>query len=175
MNDADFGPMTVTVNNSESPLAWLRRRKGRDGQPMVGAEEYAAGERLRSDYERGQLRPRVTANWTATVAAKRRDGGVGAVELTEAAMAARQRVQNALRAVDKEFAGPLVDLCCFLKGLEEIERERHWPARSGKVMIRFGLARLARHYGLSRSAEGPEWSRRLVHWGADDYRPKIDG
>jgi hypothetical protein len=175
LSDPEQGAISVTVNHNESPLAWLRRRKGLDGRPMVGADEYAAGERLRADFERGQLRPRVTANWTATVASRRRHGGAGAVELTEAAMAARQRVENALRAVDKELAGPLVDLCCFLKGLEEIERERQWPARSGKVVIRFGLAGLARHYGLSRAAEGPEWSRRLLHWGSDDYRPKLGG
>jgi hypothetical protein len=175
LRDPDSGVFDVTVNHAESPLAWLRRRKGRDGEPMVSAHEYAAGERLRADYERGHLRPRVTANWTAAVAGKRRDGVGGVAELTETALAARRRVDAALRAVDREFAGLLVDLCCYLKGLEEIERERRLPARSAKVLVKLGLGRLARHYGLSPKAEGPDWSRKLLHWGTEDYRPRIDG
>ncbi len=173
--DPDLGRLTVTVNHDESPLAWLRCRKGRDGQRMIGAAEFTAGERLRCDYERGQLMPRVTANWTAAVASGRRDGGSGGVcDLTEVALGARQRVERALRAVGPEFAGVLVDFCCFLKGLEEIERAQRWPARSAKVVVRMGLSCLARHYGLLATANGPDRSRGLRHWGAEDYRPTID-
>ena len=173
--DGETGIHRATVNHDESPLAWLRRQKATGGKPWINAAEFAAGERLRSDYSRAQMLPRVTANWTAAVAAGRRAGAGGAVELTDAAMAARQRVDAALRAVDQEFAGVLLDVCCFLKGIEEMERGHGLPARTGKVVIRMGLARLARHYGLSPRAEGAEWSRRLLHWGADDYRPRIDG
>jgi hypothetical protein len=119
--------------------------------------------------------PRVTSNWTAAVAGKRRSGGAGGgVELTEAAIAARRRVEKALDWVGPEFAGPLADFCCFLKGLEEIERERQWPARSAKVILRLGLARLARHYGLAAVASGGAHAGVIRHWGADDYRPRID-
>jgi hypothetical protein len=168
-----LGRQTVTVNQDESPLAWLRRHKGKDGRPMVDAAEFTAGERLRSDYTRGQLMPRVTANWTASVAAGRRDGGAGGMaELTEAAIGARRRVEKALAAVGPEFAGVLVDFCCFLKGLEEIERERSWPARSAKLVIRLALSALARHYGLATAASGRAHGR-VLHWGADDYRPSL--
>ncbi len=170
------GRRTVTVNQDESPLGRLHRTKGRDGKPLVGPAEFAAGERLRADFTRGQLMPRVTANWSAAVAGGRRDGGAGGMaEMTDAVVAARQRVERALTATGPEFAGVLVDFCCFLKGIEEIERERSWPIRSAKLVIRLALASLARHYGLAPVGRGSGHGRKLVHWGSEDYRPVIDG
>jgi len=175
VTDPDLGSVSVVVNHDESPLSWLRRRKSRDGRPLIDAAEFAAGERLRSDYSRARIMPRVTANWSATVADKRRDGGAGGVaELTEVVIAARRRVEKALQSVGPEFAGLLVDFCCFLKGLEEIERERQWPARSAKVVLRLGLDILARHYGLAATASGRSRSGALRHWGTDDYRPTLE-
>jgi hypothetical protein len=160
----------VTVNPDESPLASLRRRKGRDGRPLIDAIQFSAGERLRADAERGQMVPRITANWRASVASGRRAGGVA--ELTEAALSARIRVEKALAAVGPDFAGLLLDACCFLKGMEAIERERGWPVRSAKLALQLALNALARHYGLAAEARGAE-ARRLRHWGAADYRPKL--
>ena len=175
LDDPDFGRRRATVNHDESPLAWLRRRKDRNGRPMIGADEFTAGERLRADHERARLMPRVTANWTATVAGKRRSGGGnnGMADLTDSALAARRRVEAALNALGPELAGLAVDFCCFLKGLEQIERERQWPARSAKVVLRLALAALARHYGLAARAKGPR-SSGVRHWGAEGYRPTID-
>ena len=173
LDDADFGRRRVTVNHDESPLAWLRRRKDANGRPMIDASAFAAGERLRTDYERAQLMPRVTANWTATVADKRRSGENGIADLTEAALGARRRVEVALASLEPEMANLAVDFCCFLKGLEQIESERQWPARSAKVVLRLTLAALARHYGLSTRARGPG-SAATRHWGAEGYRPTID-
>jgi hypothetical protein len=146
------GRSGVTLDASESPLAWLARRKGRDGEPLVGAIQFQAGERLRADFTRAHLMPRVTSNWTSSMARSRR--GAHSMNLADAVIAARQRVHRALDSIGPEFSGLLVDVCCFLKRLEDCERERHWPQRSGKVVLRLGLDRLARHYGYGAEARG---------------------
>ena len=161
---------SVAVNAAESPLAALARRRARDGQPFLAQGEFDAGERLRADYTRGQLVPRLGANWSAVTASGRRGGGAGGVaDLTDAALGARQRVDHALDAVGPELAGVLVDVCCFLKGLEQVEMERGWPVRSAKVVLKQALARLARHYDPGRAPRRD----RILHWGGEGYRPRI--
>lgn len=165
--DTGEGPTMVAVNLSESPLAQLMRRKDRDGGPFLSRAEFDAGERLRADYTRGQIMPRLGANWEASVSSGRREGGVG--DLTDVALAARMRVEKAIRAVGPELSGVLVDVCCFLKGMETVEIERGWPVRSAKIVLKGALGALDRHYNPER--ERPE--KRSFRWGAADYRPSI--
>lgn len=166
--DTGAGPDTVAVNWSESPLGQLMRRKGRDGAAFLTPAEFQAGERLRADYTRGQIMPRLGANWVASVSSGRRDGGIA--DLTDAALAARMRVEKAIRAVGPELSGILIDVCCFLKGMETVEVERGWPVRSAKIVLKTALGVLSRHYNPER---GGGRQRRMLHWGAADYRPSI--
>ncbi|NIX76869.1 ATPase [Microvirga sp. c23x22] len=153
----------VRMDAEESPLDWLRRRKGRDGEPMIDAACYQAGERLRTDIMLAGLLPGVTARWDAM---PRGGGPTSPSEATDRMIAARQRLRNAFDALGSDFSDLLVDLCGFLKGLELIERERQWPARSAKIVVRLALARLAEHYGIETAARGPAASRGIRTWQA---------
>jgi hypothetical protein len=158
------GVAAVLVNDSESPLAWLARRKGRDGQPMISPHQFIAGEKLRADFTRGHLAPRMTANWEAP--GRARGSGHSPGEMTDVMVTSRQRVGQAMEACGPEFSGVLMDVCCFLRGLEDVERERGWPARSAKIVLQLGLDRLARHYGLAAETRGR--GGRLRTWLAED-------
>ena len=166
------GEEVVTVNHAESPLGMLLRRKGKDGSAFLTAREYRAGERLRIDYSRGCIMPRMGVNWGAAAGGGRKLGEVnGIADRTDVALAARQRVEKAVAAVGPELAGVLIDVCCFLKGLERVEAERLWPARSAKVVLKSALSALARHYDPQRAVPGGRAP--ILHWGSEDYRPRI--
>jgi len=163
---AGRGRSEVTVDESESPLVWLARRRGRDGKNLIAPQQLQAGERLRADFTCANLMPSTTSNWTSPLGSGRR-GGDTAGTATDAMIAARQRVRHALEAVGPEFAGLLVDVCCFLKGLEDVERERRWPQRTAKIVLQLGLDRLARHYGYAGELRGREHAKTRI-WLAED-------
>lgn len=157
------GTARVRIDTEESPLDWLRRRRDRNGEPLIDETSYQAGERLRTDIMLAGLLPGVTARWDAMPTT---GGPASPGEATDRMVAARQRLRYAFDAVGGEFSDLLLDLCGFLKGLEQIERERQWPARSAKVVVRLALGRLAEHYGIESEARGPAASRGIRAWQA---------
>jgi len=58
----ELGRSNVTVDEAESPLTWLARRRGRSGRALIEAHQLQAGERLRADFTRANLMPRTTSN-----------------------------------------------------------------------------------------------------------------
>jgi hypothetical protein len=167
MVDGEAQP--VMLDERESPLLWLHRRPGKDGKPQISAAEFAAGERFRADLTLAQMLPRVTVNWDAGLAAGTHAPSHGPAAASDSSLAARQRVRLACKRLGPELSSLAIDVCGFLKGLDRVERERGWPVRSAKVVLRLALSALAEHYGLA-GGESARRGRDEV-WRAPDARP----
>lgn len=144
----------IRYNAAESPLTYLARRKEKDGTPFLAPELVAAGERLREDFELAQLGPRVAQNWDRFLTGgTRRD-----FKFTEGeggSSAARERVLNALRELGPGLGDVAMRTCCFLEGMEQVEKRMGWSARSGKIVLRIALSRLKAHYETANTSWSP--------------------
>ena len=133
---------SVTVNMAESPLGWLRARD------LVTERQYDAGERLRSDWERAQLAPRVTMSWDAAPVARGRGGSAAQPDLTGAQLDAKRRFHDAIAAAGPGLADILWRVVCAGEGMREAETALGWPARAGKLVLTFALERVAAYYRI---------------------------
>ncbi|WP_228243233.1 DUF6456 domain-containing protein [Porphyrobacter sp. GA68] len=146
INPAALGPRresgrqkgrTVAVNVAESPLSWLHARG------HLNDRLYAAGEQLRADWERAQLSPSVTMRWDPVRIKGGPDAGLSP---TERQMAAKERFDGALAAAGNGLSDILWRVVCAGEGLPDAERALEWPARSGKLVLRLALDRVADFY-----------------------------
>ena len=133
---------SVTINAAESPLGWLFARG------LVTQRQYDAGERLRSDWERAQLSPRVTMSWDAAPVASGRGGSAPAPDLTGAQLDAKRRFQDAIAAAGPGLADILWRIVCAGEGMRDAETALGWPARAGKLVLALALDRVATYYRL---------------------------
>jgi len=133
---------------TESPLIGLARRKDRDGQQFLTKEQVAVGERLRQDYELGQVRFADAENWQA-------DLKTVPEELSKGAAAARMRFAAALDDLGPGLADVVLRCCCLLEGMEKAEKAMGWSSRSGKIVLRIALTRLIRHFAETQGEYGP--------------------
>lgn len=150
MADDGSGETVVRFNLAESPLLVLGRKRDRGGVAYLGAELIEAGERLREDFELAQMGPRVTQNWERFLAGAGDRGFGEGRGPAEGPQGARLRVQKAMEALGPGLSDIVFRVCCFLEGLETAEKRLGWSARSGKVVLKIGLERLALHYGTGR-------------------------
>lgn len=133
----------VRYNMAETPLSALSRRKDRDGKPFLSFDLVRAGERLREDYELGQMGPQLAKNWDKFL--------TGSEEFSDDTLgsgsrAARARAIGAIRDLGPGLGDVALRCCCHLEGLERAEKRMGWSARSGKIVLRIALQRLKRHY-----------------------------
>ena len=130
---------SVTVNLAESPLSWLHARG------HVDDRLFDAGERLRADYERSQLSPSLTMRWDPV---RIRGTGDQGLSPTERQIAARARFDGALDRAGKGLRDVLWRVVCANESLPDAEKALQWPARSGKLVLKLALDRVADFYRI---------------------------
>jgi hypothetical protein len=130
---------SVTVHLAESPLTWLHARGHLDDRLLD------AGERLRADYERAQLAPSITMRWDPV---RVKGGGESGLAPSERQIAARERFDGAVAEAGKGLADILWRVVCAGESLPVAEKALAWPARSGKLVLRLALERVADFYRI---------------------------
>lgn len=139
-NNAAGKRRIAKVNLAESPLTWLYARGHLDERL------FAAGEQLRSDYERAQLGARITMRWDAVrIKGASSDYGLSG---TEKQIAAKARFDGAIAAAGNGLADILWRVVCAGEGLPDAEKVLKWPARSGKLVLKLALERVADYYRI---------------------------
>lgn len=133
---------SVTVNMAESPLGWLR------AHGHVSDAQFEAGERLRADWERAQLGPRVTMRWDAAAMDRGARGAPPAADPGTAGLAAKARFEAAVAAVGPGLSDVLWRIVCAGEGMRDAETALGWPARAGKLVLGLALDRLATWYRI---------------------------
>jgi len=133
------GRRSATINVAESPLMWLHARGHMDDR------QFAAGERLRADWEQAQLSPRVTMNWDPV---RVRGGNDQGLSPGERQVAAKQRFDGAVAAAGPGLSDILWRVVCAGETLPDAERTLAWPVRSGKLVLKLALDRVAQFYRI---------------------------
>ena len=130
---------TVTVNLAESPLSWLHSRGHLDDRL------FAAGEQLRRDYERAQLGPNITMSWHPV---RVKGAGQSRLSDSERQLAAKERFDGALREAGRGLQDILWRVACAGEALPDAEKQLGWPVRSGKLVLKIALDRVADFYRI---------------------------
>jgi hypothetical protein len=133
---------SVLRNLAESPLGWLFSRG------HINERQFAAGEQIRSDWERAQLAPRVTANWEAPPNSRTARGAPVAPDPTLAQLSAKRRFEAAVAAVGPGLNDIVWRVVCSGEGMRDAEQALGWPARAGKLVLSMALDRLADFYRM---------------------------
>lgn len=129
---------SVKVNCAESPLTWLHARG------LLSDRQFDAGERLRADWERAQLAPAVTMRWDPV----RSGGGEHGLSPTERQIAAKGQFDAAITAAGAGLSDILWRVVCAGDALPMAEKALDWPVRSGKLVLRIALDRVADFYRI---------------------------
>jgi len=136
------GRRSVTVNRLESPLGWLR------AHGHLTERQYAAGERLRMDWERAQLAARTTMRWNASPVQRQRGGSAGGADASATQLDAKERFEAACALAGPGLADILWRIACAGEGMRDAETALGWPARSGKLVLTLALDRVADYYRI---------------------------
>lgn len=145
----DESGITLTVRGVARDTL-LRRLGGLSngaGVAWLNADELAAARMLRADWEQSQ---QGLTRGSDLAAAPQSGNARGPGNAQERRMAIRCDAQRRIAKALDELAQPLRRIvervCLSEQGLEAIERDEGWPARSAKLALKLGLAQLASAY-----------------------------
>lgn len=126
---------------AESPLMQLARRRDKKGQPFLQDHLVTAGERMREDFELAVLDRKDELLWSRAITG---DWCIDSPQIpTDIAL---KRVTDALAHLGPGLGDIALRSCCMLEGMEAVEHALGWSARSGKIVLRIALQRLANFY-----------------------------
>ena len=86
--------------------------------------------------------------WDAAPVARGRGGSAVAPDLGGAQVDARRRFDAAIASAGPGLADVLWRVVCAGEGMREAESALGWPARAGKLVLRFALDRVADYYRI---------------------------
>jgi DNA-directed RNA polymerase specialized sigma24 family protein len=128
----------------DQALRKLGALRDADGNAWLEPGEMRAAARLRHDWLLGQIGLMRGSDWQAPPrTGGARGPGNGVEQLAGARYDARRRVEIALDALASPLRRTVEAVCLHEQGIEALEREQGWPARSGKIALKLGLAQLA--------------------------------
>lgn len=134
--------------------ALLRRLSGLSngaGAAWLSTDELAAARMLRADWELSQRGLTRGSDLTAAPQSGSARGPGNAQERRLAIRCdARRRMADALDKLAPPLRRIVERVCLSEQGLEAIERDEGWPARSAKLALKLGLAQLASAYAAKK-------------------------
>lgn len=143
--DADGDERAVRGVVRSVVLRKLSALRDANGAPWLNAAEIKAAETLRGDWEAAQAGLTRGSDWSAPPIGGSARGVSNAQERAMAVRCdARRRMADALETLAPPLRRVVERVCLHEDGLEALERSEGWPARSGKIALKMGLAQLAR-------------------------------
>ncbi|MFN7003560.1 MAG: DUF6456 domain-containing protein [Roseinatronobacter sp.] len=142
----DCAPRRMRYGIVDSPVTVLARRRDKSGAPFLEANQVQAAERLREDFAMAQLD---AVDWTSAqelLKALETRKVPGSNIAPPGTKAARKRVLEIFRDLGPGLGDVALRCCCRMEGVEAVENALGWSARSGKIVLRIALQRMARLY-----------------------------
>jgi len=94
--------------------------------------------------------PQVTMRWENIPLSREKRSAPSGLNQTERMISAKKRFDEALVTIGPDLADIAWRVICAGEAMPVAEREMAWPVRSGKLVLRIALDRLAAFYRLPR-------------------------
>jgi hypothetical protein len=122
-----------------SPIETLRRLRDKSGDHFISQKMLEAGRRFREDFEICKVSSKTEASKS-----NKNDGAHHKAPFL--GYDSRERLNGAI-----DFLGPMLSdvairCFCHMQGMEKLEKELGWSARSGKIVVRVVLMQLESYY-----------------------------